>query len=45
GTQGGGAIEDLEGNITERGDRTTVQDYEVNGLFQTDFEHHNRFDG
>lgn len=45
GTQGGGALEDLDGNITEKGDETTVEDYEVGGLFATDFEDHNRFNG
>lgn len=45
GTQGGGAIETTEGEITNRGDRSTVETYEVGGLFDTDFEDHNQFGG
>ncbi|MEM6941351.1 MAG: VWD domain-containing protein [Pseudomonadota bacterium] len=44
GTQGGGAIEDLHGNITARGDKTTVKEYEVSGLFDTTFKNFNQFD-
>jgi len=43
GTQGGGAIEDVNGNITKRGDKDTVKTYEVDGLFDTKFENHNEF--
>ena len=43
GTQGGGAIEGLDGEITERGDTKTVGDYEVSGLFDVKFDHHNQF--
>ena len=43
GTQGGGSINDRDGNITERGDRDAVKSYEVGGLFDTDFNDHNRF--
>lgn len=43
GTQGGGAIEDVDGNITQRGDKEAVKAYEVDDLFDTGFEHHNEF--
>ncbi len=43
GTQGGGAIEGLDGEITERGDKTTVELYEVDNVFDTDFENFNVF--
>lgn len=41
GTQGGGAIEGLDGEITEKGDKTTVKLYEVGGLFDTEFDNFN----
>ena len=43
GTQGGGAIEGLDGEITDRGDRSTVQEYEVSGLYDRNFESFNQF--
>jgi hypothetical protein len=43
GTQGGGAIDDVDGNVTQRGDKDTVKTYEVDGLFDTKFENHNKF--
>ncbi len=43
GTQGGGAIETLDGEIAARGDKTTVQQYEVGGLFDTQFVNNNQF--
>ena len=43
--QGGGAIEGLDGQITKKGDKTTVQQYEVNGIFDTGFANFNRFNG
>ena len=43
GAQGGGAIEGLDGEITESGDKTTVTHYEVGGLFDTNFANFNRF--
>ncbi len=43
GAQGGGAIEDVNGNITEKGDKEAVKSYEVAGLFDTGFANHNRF--
>ena len=42
GAQGGGAIEGANG-ITERGDKTSVELYEVNGLFDTNFQNFNRY--
>ena len=45
GAQGGGAIEGLDGEISKKGDKTTVQQYEVNGIFDTDFANFNRFTG
>ena len=45
GAQGGGAIEGLDGKITESGDKTTVTHYEVGGLFDTSFTNFNRFQG
>lgn len=43
GTQGGGAIEGLDGEITERGDRSTVENYEVSGLYDRNFDDFNQF--
>jgi hypothetical protein len=43
GAQGGGAIEDAEGNITAQSDKDTVKSYEVNDLFDTNFNDHNQF--
>lgn len=43
GAQGGGAIEDADGNITERGDKETVTIYEVASLDDTSFDNHNKF--
>ena len=43
--QGGGAIEDANGNITQVGDKQTIQAYEVAGLRDTAFTTHNRFSG
>lgn len=43
--QGGGVIERTDGTITESGDKTTVQAYEVSGLFDTNFTNFNRFSG
>ncbi|MGB1009502.1 MAG: hypothetical protein ACPGVP_07255, partial [Thiolinea sp.] len=45
GAQGGGAIEGLDGEITKRGDKSTVSHYEVGGLFDTSFTNFNRFSG
>ena len=45
GAQGGGAIEGLDGEITESGDKTTVTHYEVGSLFDTNFANFNRFRG
>ena len=42
GTQGGGAIEDLNGNITERGNKSAVQLYEVAGIHDYKFTNFNR---
>ena len=44
GAQGGGAIEKLDGTISAKGDKTTVNLYEVGGLFDTQFANFNRFD-
>lgn len=41
GAQGGGAIEDVNGNIIAQGDKSTVEDYEVDDLFDTGFKNHN----
>lgn len=41
-TQGGGAIEGANG-ITQRGDKTSVQMYEVDGLYDRNFESFNQF--
>jgi hypothetical protein len=43
GMQGGGAIEDLDGEITGAGDKTTVELYEVGGIFDTEFDNFNVF--
>ncbi|UOG92890.1 MAG: hypothetical protein L3K52_03955 [Candidatus Thiothrix sulfatifontis] len=43
GAQGGGAIEKLDGSISEKGDKTTVNLYEVANLFDTSFANFNRF--
>ncbi|MDO5621564.1 MAG: hypothetical protein Q4G24_08860 [Paracoccus sp. (in: a-proteobacteria)] len=42
GAQGGGAIEDIHGNIVARGDKTAITSYEVDALWDTTFRHHNR---
>ena len=44
GTQGGGAIDNMFDNRTEAGDKTTVGQYEVADLFDTDFTNFNRYD-
>ncbi len=44
GAQGGGAIDNMFDNRTEAGDKTTVGQYEVEDLFDTDFTNFNRFD-
>ncbi len=41
--QGGGAIEDANGNITAKGDKEAFKIYEVDGLFDTTFAHHNNY--
>lgn len=43
GAQGGGAIEAIWGSTTERGDKTTVEHYEVDSLMDTDFNTFNRY--
>jgi hypothetical protein len=43
GAQGGGAIEKLDGTISAKGDKTTVNLYEVGGLFDTQFTNFNQF--
>lgn len=43
GKQGGGAIEGVNGEITQRGDTATVELYEVDGLFDTGFQTFNKF--
>jgi hypothetical protein len=43
GAQGGGAIELANGDISEPGDTTAVTLYAVDGLFDTSFEHFNKF--
>ncbi|WP_150526941.1 hypothetical protein, partial [Roseibium sediminis] len=37
GTQGGGAIENANGEIVAKGDKQTVKEYEVGGLLDTNF--------
>lgn len=44
GAQGGGAIEGLNGEITDRGDTDAVKTYEVSNLWDTTFRNHNRGD-
>jgi len=41
--QGGGAIEDASGNITQAGNKEAIKAYEVNGLRDTSFGTHNKF--
>ena len=41
GVQGGGAIEDINGNIARSGDKSAVKSYEVAALWDTNFQHHN----
>lgn len=43
GTQGGGAIEDANGNITERGDREAIELYEVDNVHDRNFTNFNQF--
>jgi von Willebrand factor type D domain len=43
GAQGGGAIEGSNGNITSAGDRSAVEQYEVDGLYDRNFEDFNQF--
>lgn len=43
GMQGGGAIEKADGSITSKGDTETVKQYEVGGLFDTNFKNFNQF--
>ena len=43
GAQGGGAIERANGEISERGDKTTVEMYETAGLHDTEFGGFNMF--
>ncbi|WP_020559186.1 hypothetical protein [Thiofilum flexile] len=45
GAQGGGVLEKLDGTISKRGDKQTVQLYEVGSLFDTAFTNFNRFTG
>lgn len=45
GMQGGGGINGRDGQVTQKGDQTSVKDYEVGGLFDTQFGHHNKFNG
>ena len=45
GAQGGGVIEKLDGTISAKGDKTTVQLYEVADLFDVNFANFNRFNG
>lgn len=42
GAQGGGAIEDANGNIARAGDKDAVKSYEVDTLWDTTFGSHNR---
>ena len=41
GVQGGGAIEDINGDIVRRGDKSAVKSYEVAALWDTNFQNHN----
>lgn len=43
GAQGGGAIEAIWGSTADRGDKTTVENYEVRSLTDTTFNTFNRF--
>ncbi len=43
GAQGGGAIETIDGTISEKGDKETYKAYEVTSLFDTEFEQFNKF--
>lgn len=43
GAQGGGAIENLAMDQTERGDKESIQSYEVSGLMDTNFTSFNRY--
>lgn len=43
GAQGGGAIEGSNGNITNAGDKSAVENYEVDGLYDRNFEDFNQF--
>lgn len=43
GAQGGGAIENLAIEMTDRGDKETIQSYEVSSLTDTEFTSFNRF--
>ena len=43
GTQGGGAIEDANGNITDRGDREAIELYEVDNVHDRNFTEFNQF--
>ena len=43
GTQGGGAIEDANGNITERGDTDAIGLYEVDNVHDRNFTEFNQF--
>ncbi|MEM9853732.1 MAG: hypothetical protein AAF841_04680, partial [Pseudomonadota bacterium] len=45
GTQGGGAIETLKGEITQKGDKETVKLYEVGSIFDVSFDNFNEFAG
>ncbi|WBU57190.1 hypothetical protein [Paracoccus sediminicola] len=44
GAQGGGAIERADGSMSRRGDKDTVESYEVGALFDTSFGSHNADD-
>jgi hypothetical protein len=41
--QGGGAIENADGTITQAGDKAAIKSYEVSGLKDTSFGAHNKF--
>lgn len=43
GAQGGGAIEGSNGNISNAGDKSAVKNYEVDGLYDRNFEDFNQF--
>ena len=43
--QGGGAIEGLNGIITQKGDKDTAELYRLNDIFDTDFTNFNQFNG